>query len=462
MSAFRDGMAGVLGLHGYVQQGFRDGEERKQRNTLAQLTGDYYAAPSQNGLAAIARAGGDPSQSANYGMKMEDREQAEIGQMAAVLANADPARRPEIYAQMQGRIQPFAQKRGLPLPSVWNESILPEVQQIAQLWGGGPQSQMPAEVRTALFFKQHPELAAAEAERYKNRPFYDSNTGQLIYPKPPGGGGSGGGMPQGRELPAQLASTAQFMLEQGVPEAKIDAWLSQQTGQPFQAAPAGPTVVQAGPSAGARAYDSASAKARAEYDGDRQRAQFDVQQSAAVESAKSAAGVEGEATGKARVNLPNAMAQAQDMLSVIQKAKTHPGLKTATGLAGTIDPRNRVPGTDATNFIALSDQIKGKAFLEAYNSLRGSGAITEQEGQAATNAIARLNRAQSTEAYLVAIGELEQITQRGVDRMRARAGAATPRDGGGKYRVGQIIEHGGKKYRVTGGDMNDPDVEEVQ
>lgn len=32
----------------------------------------------------------------------------------------------------------------------------------------------------------------------------------------------------------------------------------------------------------------------------------------------------------------------------------------------------------------------------------------------------------------------------------------------GKYSVGQIIEQGGKKYRVTGGDPNDPDVEEVK
>lgn len=30
-----------------------------------------------------------------------------------------------------------------------------------------------------------------------------------------------------------------------------------------------------------------------------------------------------------------------------------------------------------------------------------------------------------------------------------------------KYEVGQIIEHGGKKYRVTGGDLNDPDIEPV-
>ncbi len=32
----------------------------------------------------------------------------------------------------------------------------------------------------------------------------------------------------------------------------------------------------------------------------------------------------------------------------------------------------------------------------------------------------------------------------------------------GKYSVGQVIEHGGKRYRVTGGDLNDPDVELVE
>lgn len=32
----------------------------------------------------------------------------------------------------------------------------------------------------------------------------------------------------------------------------------------------------------------------------------------------------------------------------------------------------------------------------------------------------------------------------------------------GAYRIGQVIEANGKRYRVTGGDMNDPDVEEIQ
>jgi hypothetical protein len=48
--------------------------------------------------------------------------------------------------------------------------------------------------------------------------------------------------------------------------------------------------------------------------------------------------------------------------------------------------------------------------------------------------------------------------------MRTAAGGAIPpaSKATGKYRVGQIIDHGGKKFRVTGGDMNDPDVEAVR
>jgi hypothetical protein len=34
--------------------------------------------------------------------------------------------------------------------------------------------------------------------------------------------------------------------------------------------------------------------------------------------------------------------------------------------------------------------------------------------------------------------------------------------GGAAYSIGQIIERGNKKYRIVGGDMNDPDVEEVE
>jgi hypothetical protein len=46
------------------------------------------------------------------------------------------------------------------------------------------------------------------------------------------------------------------------------------------------------------------------------------------------------------------------------------------------------------------------------------------------------------------------------------AGSAAPSApnkpaGGAKYKVGQVIQHNGKRYQVIGGDMNDPDLKEI-
>ena len=50
-----------------------------------------------------------------------------------------------------------------------------------------------------------------------------------------------------------------------------------------------------------------------------------------------------------------------------------------------------------------------------------------------------------------------------IEAARIAAGRAAPETGGGQYRIGQIIEANGKRYRVTGlDDPNDPDVEEVR
>jgi hypothetical protein len=46
---------------------------------------------------------------------------------------------------------------------------------------------------------------------------------------------------------------------------------------------------------------------------------------------------------------------------------------------------------------------------------------------------------------------------------RELGGGAQKQGATAKFSVGQVIDQGGKKYRVTGGDLNgDPDVEPVQ
>lgn len=136
-----------------------------------------------------------------------------------------------------------------------------------------------------------------------------------------------------------------------------------------------------------------------------------------------AASERGTAQGKAQTTLPNVIAQADQSLAIIDKALTHPGLDRGTGAMSVLPS---FPGGNAYNFDRVVEQIKGKSFLEAFQNLRGGGAITEIEGQKATNAIARLDQAQSKEEFVASLNELKQIIQNGVARARQMASEGAP------------------------------------
>lgn len=112
-------------------------------------------------------------------------------------------------------------------------------------------------------------------------------------------------------------------------------------------------------------------------------------------------------------------------LGVIDKALSHPGRETVTGMSGVIDPRNYMRGTDAKDFQVVNDQLQGAAFLQAFESLKGGGQITEVEGKKATDAMARLNTAQSDKEYKAALQELRGI----MSSAKARLGGV-PDQGG--------------------------------
>jgi len=132
---------------------------------------------------------------------------------------------------------------------------------------------------------------------------------------------------------------------------------------------------------------------------------------------------------KADVTTTDAKRQALDaaryMDELLTMAKNHPGKAKATGLAS-LNPLNAAPGSDAKNFNVLMDQIRGQSFMQAFQSLKGAGAITEQEGKAATAAVARLNQAQSTQEFESALNEYQGIIRKGEKRMRE----ATQNQGG--------------------------------
>lgn len=170
---------------------------------------------------------------------------------------------------------------------------------------------------------------------------------------------------------------------------------------------------------GAKAGAAASAKARVEL-------ATAPQIAADVKIATDTA----EAQAKKIINAPQVVTNANGLIGILDKAINHPGREGATG-ASAANPLNEFWGTDTRDFGVLMKQIKGKAFLEAFNSLRGSGAITEKEGQAATEAIARLDTAQSEPEFLVALEELKKIVATARDSATRPVGAKPPSDKSG-------------------------------
>lgn len=140
-----------------------------------------------------------------------------------------------------------------------------------------------------------------------------------------------------------------------------------------------------------------------------------------VSKAKSYGSAQGKAQADNEQGFGQAEATANEVLGVIDKAINHPGREYATGLSSMLPI---VAGTDAADFNAVLDQIKGQTFLQAFQSLKGGGAITEVEGTKATQAIARLERAQSEKEFLQSLQDLRGIVANGVERARKKAGAA--------------------------------------
>jgi hypothetical protein len=169
---------------------------------------------------------------------------------------------------------------------------------------------------------------------------------------------------------------------------------------------------------------------------------------------------EGTKTAEAAFNLPNALAKADQSIAIVDQLINHKGRETATGVSGAIDPRNYVPATDARNFQIALKQLEGQAFLQAFESLKGGGAITEVEGQKATQAIARLDRAQSDSEFKNALTELRGILVAGKQRAQQIAQqpqqsaqpAAQPSGLPAAPRVGEARDG----YRYKGGDPADP------
>lgn len=103
---------------------------------------------------------------------------------------------------------------------------------------------------------------------------------------------------------------------------------------------------------------------------------------------------------------PENPTSATAMINTIDGILNDPALEYSTGI---MSPLQSVPGTPMKRFQTRANQLGGQAFLQAFESLKGGGQITEIEGQKATQAIGRLDTAQSPQDYRQALTELRSI-----------------------------------------------------
>ncbi len=130
--------------------------------------------------------------------------------------------------------------------------------------------------------------------------------------------------------------------------------------------------------------------------------------------------------GTAATQKENAIATADDVIKTLQELKAAPGARNRYGLAsigGFVPP---VPGSEEANAQALIKKVTGAAFLQAFESLKGGGQITQIEGDKATQAITVLQDQNiSYDFAMKAVDDLIAIVEAGKAR-KARGETVAP------------------------------------
>lgn len=147
----------------------------------------------------------------------------------------------------------------------------------------------------------------------------------------------------------------------------------------------------------------------------------------AQKQAKIAQGREqGKIQAKAQADLPNAIMQGEQTIKLVDDLLAHPGFNISVGKSAPIGKlQSMIPGTQAASFDIALNQLKGKQFLEAFESLKGGGQITQIEGEKATQAMSRMEKANTEEEFQRAAREFQSIIRTGIARAKSRAGVQT-------------------------------------
>jgi hypothetical protein len=135
---------------------------------------------------------------------------------------------------------------------------------------------------------------------------------------------------------------------------------------------------------------------------------------------EASATVAGKAQGQANVDLPSVESATNVLLGRIDDVANDPYL---TRMTGPIDARLPNVSGDSVRIQSKIDQLQGDAFLQAFESIKGAGQISEVEGAKAEKAKSRLMAlGVNDKDYPAALNDFKNEVVRLRDLVRAKAG----------------------------------------
>lgn len=159
-------------------------------------------------------------------------------------------------------------------------------------------------------------------------------------------------------------------------------------------------------------------------------------QQGAVSLAKKSGLVLGEERTTAKIDLPKVKSNSLHLKGIVNKILSHPAFQGMVGAPSIDKALQFVSGTQAAGFRALQQQLDGKQFSQAYETLKGGGQITEIEGEKATNALSTMKTSVSekefraaAEVFLTEIDRLQKIAEQrasGKELAEPITGSTTP------------------------------------
>jgi hypothetical protein len=170
--------------------------------------------------------------------------------------------------------------------------------------------------------------------------------------------------------------------------------------------PQPPAIREAYPGESAKAYEAYQKQAKESYD-----SELDVWKKKQDRMEKKAE------------ELPAKQAAAEESLAVVDRLLTHPGFSDVIGMPNILTGIYSPPTTDARNFKELYRQVKGDQFLAAVRQMKGSGSISNVEGDKATAAISALQDPYISEEEFKRNAKIyTDVIKRGIDAQRREVG----------------------------------------